>query len=88
MWLTDGLLVTSFGRWKGQCTYTLIPVWLMCGSRTQLLTCRIVGAHSELCKTCKVWKTSNFYKGSREALVGILDLISSSHLELLKMAAT
>ena len=32
MWLTDGFLVTFFGRWRGQCAYTLIPrvahVWL------------------------------------------------------------
>ena len=20
-----------FGRWRGQCTYTLIPMWLTCG---------------------------------------------------------
>ena len=37
MWLTDGFSVTFFGRWKGQCAYTLmlIPVWLTCGNRTQ-----------------------------------------------------
>ena len=35
MWLTDGFSVTFFGRWRGQCAYTLIPVWLTCGSRTQ-----------------------------------------------------
>ena len=28
MWLTDGFSVTIFGRWKGQCAHTLIPVWL------------------------------------------------------------
>ena len=27
MWLTDGFSVTCFGSWKGQCAYTLIPVW-------------------------------------------------------------
>ena len=35
MWLTDGFLLTFFGRWRGQCAHTLIPVWLTCGSRTQ-----------------------------------------------------
>ena len=34
MWLTDGFSVTFFGRWRGQCAHTLIPVWLTCGSRT------------------------------------------------------
>ena len=34
MWLTDVFLLTIFGRWRGQCAYMLIPVWLMCGSRT------------------------------------------------------
>ena len=28
MWLTDGFSVTFFGRLRGQCAYTLIPVWL------------------------------------------------------------
>ena len=28
MWLTDGFLLTIFGRWRGQYAYTLIPVWL------------------------------------------------------------
>ena len=28
MWLTDGFSVTFFGRWRGQCAHTLIPVWL------------------------------------------------------------
>ena len=28
MWLTDGFSVTFFGRWRGQCEYTLIPMWL------------------------------------------------------------
>ena len=28
MWLTDGFLLTIFGRWRGQCAHTLIPVWL------------------------------------------------------------
>ena len=35
MWLTDSFSVTFFGRWRGQCAHTLIPMWLMCGSRTQ-----------------------------------------------------
>ena len=28
MWLTNGFLVTFFGRRRGQCTHMLIPVWL------------------------------------------------------------
>ena len=31
MWLTDGFSVTFFfGRWRGQCAYTLIHVQLPC----------------------------------------------------------
>ena len=31
MWLMDGFSVTIFGRWRGQWTHMLIPVWLTYG---------------------------------------------------------
>ena len=58
MWLTDGFLLTFIGRWRGRCACTLIPLWLTCGSRAD----GGGGGDSELQKTRKVRKTSNFYK--------------------------
>ena len=62
MWLTDGFSVTYFGRWRGQCAYTLIPMWLP----YTVVNVQDGGGHSELRKTRKVWKTSNLYKGGGE----------------------
>ena len=62
MWLTDSFLLTFFGRWRGQYTYTLIPVWLTCGAHAGWWG----GGHSELRKAQKVQKTCNFYKGGGE----------------------
>ena len=30
MWLTDSFLATFFERWRGQCTYMLIHIQLLC----------------------------------------------------------
>ena len=62
MWLTDGFLTTFSGSWRGQCAHTLIP----CGSCVAPVQDGGGKGHSELRKTRKVWKTSNFYKGAGE----------------------
>ena len=67
MWLTDGFSVTFFGRWRGQCAYTLIPVWHMCGSRTRLLTCRGGGI-------ANIEKLGNF--GKLQFLIKVVGSIS------------
>ena len=63
MWLTDGFSVTFFGRWRGQCAHTLIPVWL---PYTVINVCVGGGGNCEHWKTQKVWKTSIFNKGGGE----------------------
>ena len=61
MWLTDGFLVTFFGRWRGavrihmshvQLTYTVINMQDGGGGG-------VWGAEHQ--KTQKVWKTSNLH---------------------------
>ena len=62
MWLTDGFLLTIFGRWRGQYAYTLIHVWLP----YTVINVQDGGGDSELRKTRKVWKTLKFFKGGGE----------------------
>ena len=62
MWLTDGFSVTFFGRWRGQCAYTLILVWLTCGSRTRWLTCKLGGGGKQTSENSESLENSNFYK--------------------------
>ena len=63
MWLMDGFLVFFFLEGGGeQCAYTLIPLWLTCGSHAGWWG----GGDSELQKTQIVQKISNFHKGGRE----------------------
>ena len=58
MWLPDGFSVAFFGRWRGQCAYTLIPVWLP----YTVINVQGGGGGNEHRKTPKVWKTSNLIK--------------------------
>ena len=62
MWLTDGFLSTFFGRWRGQCAHTLIPVWLTCVSRTRLLMCVCGGGIANIGKLRKFGKFKFLYK--------------------------
>ena len=87
MWLTDGFSVTFFGRWRGQCPHTLIPVWLTCGSRTRNVTCR-GGGELQTSKNSESSENFKFLLRWWGALAVILHHMSGSHLELLKMAAT
>ena len=63
MWLTDGFLLTIFGRWRGTvCTHVnscVAYMWLP----YMVINMQDGWGDSELRKTQKVWKTSNFYKG-------------------------
>ena len=63
MWLMNGFSVTFFGRWREQCAYTLIYLQL------PYMVINVQnggGGHSELQKTQKVQKASNYFKGGRE----------------------
>ena len=59
MWLTDGFFITFFGRWRGQCAHTLIPVWL------PYTVINVWGGEgiTNIGKLGKFGKLQNFYEG-------------------------
>ena len=66
MWLTDGFLVTFFGRWRGAVCIHISHIQLPCTVINVHSNMQGGGDQTEHWKTWKFQKSSNFNKGGRE----------------------